>query len=856
MKNGLVIVFIAVSAIILLPNAYSAVLINEILANGVDDPDSEWIELFNNESFGVNLTNWNISETSSGNLTLNTGISAKSFIILAGDFSAFNKTYPNVNLSGIKIINITISNFNLADTSGEARLYNSSGELADTLSYAQASGKAFENVSIGRHPDGSSAIFNLSTLTPGAKNDNQAPKVNKWINPPRNNTNIGALINISVNITDDAAQVNSTIVNFNGTNFSMAKNGDIWLFAWNTSLNVQKAYNITIFFNDSYGKSGSDTLFNITVNNSPRIISFSPPNLTQTIAENSTLNFNANASDPDDALLNYSWFIDNIINSTKPENFSYTPGFSDNGTHTINATIKDAFSNQVSVKWDFKVTNLNRAPILEDIQNKTIPKNINLSFNITANDQDNDSLTFSANHSGFAVSKLNNSLAVVSWRPTNRDLGSNIINFTVSDGFLADSKIIIIAVNSTNNTAPNITSLPKTTATINEKYTYDADAIDLDNDTLTFSLGTNASGMSIDGSTGLIIFTPSSFGFFTVNLSATDFIEATSQIYNLTVAEGSRLKITDVDAKVDGKKSSNIGNGEKIGKEAKPGSVLEFKITVKNDFLESENIDIEGIKVKAAIEDIGEGDDLEEESSEFDLNAQNDRTVTLKFELPLDVDEGIFDVAIDAEGEAENGSFYEQHFQVELEVEKEKHDLRLLKAELAPTLINCNRILELNYKIINIGQEDEENAALQVSSDSLGLNLIEKGISIDEGTEDNLFSKSMKIKINDNIESGGYQITANIYSDDNKLMDTKTFDIRVQDCIKIKEAREPEVILVTPLPEPPKKTQAIKEEIKAPAAKISFEEADKNVLLLALSTFVFTMFFAAVAIVLYTSYYL
>ncbi len=854
MKKEFVIIFIAISAIVLSPNAYSAVLINEVLANGLNDPDSEWIELFNNESFDVDLINWSISETSSSNFTLNTTIVANSFIISARDFSTFNKTYPNVNLNGIKIINITISNFNLADTSGEVKLYNLSGELVDIISYAQVSGKSFENISIGRYPDGSSKIFNLSTLTPGMKNDNQAPILNKWINPSRNNTEISSLTDVTVNITDDTTQVSSAVINFNGTNFSMAQNGNLWSFLWNTSLNLQKSYNISIFFNDSYAKTGTDNLFNITINNKPSIISFSPSNLIQVLAENSTLNFNVNASSPNAISLDYFWFIDGILNSTNQANFSYKPEFGDNGTRTINATIKDSLSNQVSIKWTVVVTKFNRAPILESIANKAGSKNTDLSFNITAIDLDGDDLTFSSNLSAIVISKINKFLATISWKPTNKDLGNNIINFTISDGILTDSKIIIIFVNATNNTPPIIISSPKTTATINEKYAYNADAIDSDNDILTFSLSTNASGMSLDSPTGIISFTPSSFGFFTVNVSVTDFIETTSQFYNLTILEGSRLKIIDVDAEVDNKKSSNIGNNEKISREAKPESSLEFKITLKNDFLKSENIDIENIQVKVTIENIDDGDDLEEESNEFDLNAQNDKTVTLKFEIPLNVDEDTFDVLIEAKGESENGSFYEQNFQVELEVEKEKHDLRLLNAELTPTLINCNRVITLNYKIINVGQEDEENAALQVNNDNLGLNLIEKGISIDEGTEDKIFSKSTKIKINDNIESGEYPVNVNIYLDDNKLIDTKTFDINVQDCIKIKETKEPEVILITPQLEQTKKTQTIKEEIKSPQIKISLEESDRNILLLVLSTFIFTMFFVAVAIILYVSF--
>lgn len=850
-KKGATATFLALFAILQSLNANSVVLINEILANGLNDPDSEWVELFNNGSSVVNLTNWNISESFSSNFTLNTTIATNEFIILAVDFNTFNSTYPNVNLSGIKIIDITISNFNLADSSGEVSLYNSSGSLVDSIAYVQATGKTFENISIGRYPDASSNIFNLSTITPGAKNDNQAPHVNKWVKPSRNNTNISGIADITINITDDTTQVNSTIINFNGTNFSMTKNGDLWSFPWNTSLNIQKLYNITLSFNDSYGKAGFDALLNISVNNSPAITSFSPSNLTQALAENSTLKFSANASDPDDVLLNFSWLIDNTVNSTSPINFSYSPGFSDNGTHTINVTVKDTSLNQVSMKWTVIVTNVNIAPVLEPISNKLVSKNVNLSFNISATDSDNNFLTFSSNHSGIALSKFNNSLAEISWKPTNLDLGNNTINFTASDGTLIDSKVVIITVNATSNIAPNMISSPKTIATLNERYTYDVDATDADNDTLRFSVNTNASGMSIDSSAGVITFTPSAIGFFAVNVSVTDFIEITNQSFNLNAVFGSGLKISDVDVKIDGKKRSNINNNTKISKEAEPASSVEFKITVKNDFTKSEDVKIENIEVKTTIEDIDNDDDLEEESKEFDLNAQDDRTVTLKFTLPLNVDEGTFDVLIEAGGEDEKGTGQKQHFEIELEVAREKHDLRFLNFDLSPKLVNCNRIVDVDYKIMNIGLEDEEDAVLEIKSDGLGLLFNEENITIDSGTEDNIFLNSAKLKINEEVENGIYPIVASIYTDDGKLRDTKTKEIKFEDCIK--KSIEKQEILLTAI-EQQKATQVQKERIQAPAIEISFKEADASTRLLVLSTFIFTTFFVFTAILLFARF--
>lgn len=783
MKKEVIAVLIFIFATALPLNAYSAVFINEVLANGVDDPDSEWVEVYNSDNTDASLTNWRILETSSSNFTFSAIVPAKGFIILAGDLESFNLAYPKVGLSRITIINITTSNFNLADTGGEVRLYNFSGSLADFMAYAQPSGKTFENVSIGRYPDGSQRLLNFSTLTPGAKNDAQAPKLNKWINPSGNNTRISALVNVSVNITDDASEVSSAIANFNGTNFSMSKSGDIWRFLWNTSLNIQKAYNLSISFNDSYGKSGISILFNISVDNSPFIIFFSPANLTQKIEENSTLRFRANASDPDDALLDSFWLVDGILFSVNSNEFSYTPSFNDNGTHAVNFTVKDS-SNEASVVWKVAVANINRAPILGNISNKIVAKNTNLTFNISAFDVDSDTLIFSSNNSAISISKINDSLAAVSWKPTNLDLGDNHIEFSVSDGTATDSKVIIVTVNSNENAPPLIISTPKTNAKEGEPYKYDVDALDDDNDVIIYSVSTNASGMSIDSSTGVITFIPSSIGAFRVDVSATDLTDTVNQSYNLTVEKGNPLKISDVEIKIDGRKSGFSASNGRVRREAKPGSNVELKIKVKNYFSKEEDVNIEDIRAKATLEGIDDGNDIEDESNEFDLKPQRDKTAKFKFDIPLNVDEDSYDVSVEVEGDDEKGASYRADINLELEVKKEKHGLRLVKSGLIPNIISCSRLLSANYEVINIGQEDEKNAILEISNEELGLNFVQKGIFIREGTADNRFSKSVKFRFSGKIEKGAYPVTARVYLGDGKLQDAKTAELKVNECVK------------------------------------------------------------------------
>ncbi|MBI3027398.1 hypothetical protein HYY70_04745, partial [Candidatus Woesearchaeota archaeon] len=404
--------------------------------------------LYNNGNFDVDLANWNLSETSSKNFTLNVTIPANGFIILTGDFATFNAAYPNVDLSGIRIVNITIPSFSLADASGEVRLYNSSGSLADAVAYVQASGKAFENVSIGRYPDGSQSIFNISTLTPGAKNDNQAPKLNKWAIPSANNTIVSGVVNVTANITDDTTQVNAALINFNGTNFSMEKNGDLWSFLWNTRLNINARYNITIYFNDTYGKSGFDYLFNISLSNSnalPEITSINLSNTDFLNRTNGSLIASWSAVDNDNDALTANetlWYVNKTlisnytnktfiheINTTKLENWTFS-------VRVFDGFNWSDFVNSSTIKI------LNSKPILNITPISVIALETQLvNISLNTSDLDNDLLIITVNKNELNV--LNNQLL---WRTNITDEGFYIVNVSANDSLDIDSLLINVTV--------------------------------------------------------------------------------------------------------------------------------------------------------------------------------------------------------------------------------------------------------------------------------------------------------------------------------------------------------------------------------------------------------------------------
>src|SRR3989338_4389065 len=162
-------------------------------------------------------------------------------------------------------------------------------------------------------------------------------------------------------------------------------------------------------------------------------------------------------------------------------------------------------------------------------------------------------------------------------------------------------------------------------------------------------------------------------------------------LMNVVYATRQALEFSDVDVKVGSKTDKNLRDGETISEEAEPGDQVEFRVEVKNNYTSAENLDIENIQIKVTIEGIDDGDDLEEEASDFDLKPGNDKRVTLKFQVPLEVDEDDFDVLIEAEGEDENNTDQNLQIRLKLEVDKQSHMLKITRSTLSPAEIACNR---------------------------------------------------------------------------------------------------------------------------------------------------------------------
>ncbi|MGE0587584.1 MAG: cadherin-like domain-containing protein [Cyclobacteriaceae bacterium] len=134
--------------------------------------------------------------------------------------------------------------------------------------------------------------------------------------------------------------------------------------------------------------------------------------------------------------------------------FTWTPTQSDLGTNSVTITVTDGDKSD-SETIDIDVAEVNDAPVLNPIGNKSGVQDVELSFTATASDEETPgtlqfSLDDTSTSKGMSIGQATGSFT---WTPTQLEIGDHTVVISVNDGESSDSESIIITVNPTN-TAP------------------------------------------------------------------------------------------------------------------------------------------------------------------------------------------------------------------------------------------------------------------------------------------------------------------------------------------------------------------------------------------------------------------
>src|SRR5260221_555803 len=181
-------------------------------------------------------------------------------------------------------------------------------------------------------------------------------------------------------------------------------------------------------------------------------------------------------------------------------------------TNVIVVKVADDGTPSLSSTQSFTVvvTEVNAAPTLAAISDQTINELATLTVNTVAADEDVPVQILAYSLSGAPAGMSISSSGVITWTPTEvQGPGSYPVTVTVSDGSLTASRGFTVTVNEVN-VAPvlaviaNRTNAELSTLTL----TNTATDVDFPTNTLTFSLVSGPAGVSVDGATGVLTWTP------------------------------------------------------------------------------------------------------------------------------------------------------------------------------------------------------------------------------------------------------------------------------------------------------------------------------------------------------------
>ncbi len=205
-----------------------------------------------------------------------------------------------------------------------------------------------------------------------------------------------------------------------------------------------------------------------------------------------------------------------------------------------------------------------------------------------------------------------------------------------------------------------------------------------------------------------------------------------------------------------------------------------IKIKVKNDYSE----DLEDVFVTVTILDV-DGDDLEEESEEIDLDDGKDEWLEVTFDLSNeDLEDDTYTVEVIAEGvAADDDSEHETITTEEVDVDREDHKVVIKDLDLSASVVQCpTRHSTLEVTVENVGKKNED-VEVTIKNSALGLDEMKK-MELDKYSGDDT-KDEVKFFLDSylaNAAAQSYPITIEVEYDKGDETESDEVMIEVIDC--------------------------------------------------------------------------
>ena len=344
----------------------------------------------------------------------------------------------------------------------------------------------------------------------------------------------------TVTATDeDGETISYSLSGTDASSMSINSSSGVLTFSSAPDYETKTSYSATVTASDGTNSATQDIAVNVMNlnDNTPSITS----SATFSAAENQTAIGTVTSTDEDGETISYSLSGTDassmsINSSSGVLTFSSTPDYETKTSYSATVTATDG-TNSTTQNITVNVTNVNDvAPVFTSGATFSAAENQTAIGTITATDvdTDNSSITFTVSGSELSIGSSTGVIAFVS-APDYETKTSYSATVTASDGTNSTTQNITVNVTNLNDNTPSIISSATFSAEENQTSIGAIVASDDDGDTLTYSV--SGSDITINSSTGVIVFASApdyeTKTSYSATVTATDGANSTTQ--NITV---------------------------------------------------------------------------------------------------------------------------------------------------------------------------------------------------------------------------------------------------------------------------------------------------------------------------------
>jgi PKD repeat protein len=276
-------------------------------------------------------------------------------------------------------------------------------------------------------------------------------------------------------------------------------------------------YTVTLTVSDDDGGIGTNITLATIINQNPTIEDVDE---IYYATEDQTFSLQINAEDASGDILTFSDESDLFEIDSKNGLIEFTPKNQDVGNYIVRVWVNDDDGGKTLLGFFLTVEDVNDPPTLDDIGSQVAFEDETFILAVLAYDPDSDEkLTYSDDSHIFTI---NSKTGIISFVPTNEDVGQEIITVTVSDSKEAeDQKTFLLTIKNIND-APELAVIPNRVTEAKSEFTLTITASDDDDAMLIYS--DDSDMFSIDPVTGKISFIPENkdAGIHEINITVTD----------------------------------------------------------------------------------------------------------------------------------------------------------------------------------------------------------------------------------------------------------------------------------------------------------------------------------------------